>query len=101
MEEPSSNQQAPSGEIPTREEIAVYIQSQINAVRSQLQPQEVQPPRVKPPKPKSFAAERGSDPDVWLFQFEQYADLVGLIDNDRVRLAATFLEGPAAVWWRS
>jgi hypothetical protein len=101
MEEPFHNGAAPSGGTPTREEIAAYIQAQIDAVRSQLQAPGVQPIPVKPAKPKSFAAERGSDPDVWLFQFEQYADLVGLTDTDRVRLAATFLEGPAAVWWRS
>jgi hypothetical protein len=101
MEEPFNSEQAPSIGTPTREEIAAYIQDQINAVRSQLQAPAVQPIRVKPAKPKAFAAERGSDPDVWLFQFEQYADLVGLTDNEKVRLAATFLEGPAAIWWRS
>src|ERR1700754_2949290 len=86
---------------PTREEIAAYIQDQVNAIRTQLQIPVVPPIRVKPAKPKAFAADRGSDPDVWLFQFEQYADLVGLADGEKVRLAATFLEGPAAVWWRS
>jgi hypothetical protein len=97
MEDPPISDPLNASSTPTREEIAAYVEEQIRSIRSQLQPSN----RVKPAKPKGYAADRGSDPDVWLFQFEQYAELVGLTDREKVQLAATFLEGPAAVWWRS
>lgn len=56
---------------------------------------------IKPAKPRTYSAERGSSPDEWIFYFEQYAELVNLHGADRVKLAATYLDGPAATWWRS
>src|SRR5260370_5682919 len=97
MEDPPMSDPINASSTPTREEIAAYVEEQIRSIRSQLQPSN----RVKPAKSKGYAADRGSDPDLRLFQFEQYAVLVGLTDREKVQLAATFLEGPAAVWWRS
>jgi hypothetical protein len=97
MEDPSNSDPIQPGTAPTEEQIAAYIRDQINSIRNQLQP----PVRVKPAKPRGYSADRGSDPDVWLFQFEQYAELMGLADSQKVQLAATYLEGPVAVWWRS
>jgi hypothetical protein len=56
---------------------------------------------VKASKPKSYNGVRGSDPEVWLFQFNQYADINHLAENDRPKFAATYLEGNAATWWRN
>jgi hypothetical protein len=56
---------------------------------------------VKASKPKSYNGVQGSDPEVWLFQFNQYADINQLAENDRPKLAATYLEGNAATWWRN
>ncbi len=56
---------------------------------------------VKASKPKTFNGVRGADPEVWLFQFNQYADISQLPEDTRAKLAATYLEGNAATWWRS
>ena len=56
---------------------------------------------VKPSKPKTYNGLRGADPEVWLFQFNQYADINQLGEDDRPKLAATYLEGNAATWWRN
>ena len=57
--------------------------------------------RVKAAKPKTYNGSVGSDPDVWLFQFNQYSDIAGVPINTRAKLAATYLEGKAATWWRN
>src|SRR6202049_498441 len=57
--------------------------------------------RVKAAKPKTYNGSIGSDPDVWLFQFNQYSDIAGVPINTRAKLAATYLEGKAATWWRN
>jgi hypothetical protein len=86
---------------PTFEELAGYIQQQVAAALAQ-QPAAAAPAlNLKPAKPRIYSADRNDDPDVWLFQFDQYADIVHLSDTDRVKLAATFLAGPAGVWWRA
>jgi Retrotransposon gag protein len=56
---------------------------------------------VKASKPKTYDGLRGADPEVWLFQFNQYANINQLDENDRPKLAATYLEGNAATWWRN
>lgn len=56
---------------------------------------------VKASKPKTYNGLRGDDPEVWLFQFNQYADINQLEEDARPKLAATYLEGNAATWWRS
>jgi hypothetical protein len=56
---------------------------------------------VKASKPKTYKGERGSDPEVWLFQFNQYADISQIAEEHKVKLAATYLEGNAATWWRN
>jgi hypothetical protein len=57
--------------------------------------------RLKAAKPKTYNGSIGSDPDVWLFQFNQYSDIAGVPVNTRAKLAATYLEGKAATWWRN
>ena len=56
---------------------------------------------VKAAKPKAYSGLRGADPEVWLFQFNQYADINQLAEGDRVKLAATYTEGNGATWWRN
>jgi hypothetical protein len=57
--------------------------------------------RVKAAKPKTYNGSIGSDPDVWLFLFNQYSDIAGVPINTRAKLAATYLESKAATWWRN
>jgi hypothetical protein len=57
--------------------------------------------RVKAAKPKTYNGSIASDPDVWWFQFNQYSDIAGVPINTRAKLAATYLEGKAATWWRN
>jgi hypothetical protein len=85
--------------VPTQEEIAVFVQQQIQAaLQNQPQHQHVS---IKPAAPKSYSGEKGADPEVWLFQFEQYARLTNMNDLQKVDYAAVQLDGPAATWWRS
>src|ERR1700751_13550 len=56
---------------------------------------------VKASKPKTYNGSRGMDPEVWLFQFNQYADINQVANGDRAKLAATYLEGNASTWWRN
>lgn len=56
---------------------------------------------VKASKPKTYNGSRSMDPEVWLFQFNQYADINQVAIDDRAKLAATYLEGNAATWWRN
>jgi hypothetical protein len=56
---------------------------------------------MKASKPKTYKGERGLDPEVWLFQFNQYADVTQVPEENKVKLAATYLEGNAATWWRN
>ena len=114
-----------AGTIATEERVAAYVDRQLAAARQQqqdelartqaalsrelarLQQTQVTPPRsstdpvIAPAKPKHYSAERQADPTVWLFQLEQYFDLANVTsDSNKVRLAATYLDGPAATWWR-
>jgi hypothetical protein len=114
-----------AGTIATEERVAAYVDSQLAAARQQqqdelaqtqqalrrelarLQQMQANPPRVDPDiavapaKPKHFSSERGADPAVWLFQIDQYFELANVTrDSNKVRLAATYLDGPAATWWR-
>ena len=60
---------------------------------------------LKPSKPKPYTGARGADKvDVatWLFAIETYFDAAGLTNEERrVKLAVSYLEGNALVWWRS
>ena len=114
-----------AGTLATEERVAEYVDRQLAAARQQQQAeltrtqdalarellriQQIQAPlprpatevSVAPAKPKHYSAERGANPDVWLFQLEQYFDLANVTsDINKVRLAATYLDGPAATWWR-
>src|SRR6202040_3372913 len=41
----------------------------------------------------------GSDPTVWLFLFKQYAELSNVAEDQRPKLAATYLDDKAVTWW--
>jgi hypothetical protein len=86
---------------PAMADIAQFIRQQIQEAVRELQPRPQSTRNVKPAKPKTYDGSRFTDPDTWLFQFEQYANIVGLTNTEKVQLAATYLEGPAATWWES
>lgn len=55
---------------------------------------------VQAAKPRTYSGNLGSDPSVWLFQYQQYVEVLGVPQSSWVRLAATYLDGKAATWWR-
>jgi hypothetical protein len=54
---------------------------------------------ARPSKPTRYDGSLTSDPTVWLFQFKQYADIANVSATQRVKLAATYLDGNASTWW--
>jgi hypothetical protein len=56
---------------------------------------------VKPPKPDTFDGRTQKSIDQWLFEIEQYFIITRAPSSDWVTIAAAFLRGSAATWWRS
>ena len=56
---------------------------------------------VRPPKPEYFHGLTKEHVDLWIFEIEQYFNVVGLVDPHRVPFAASFLRDTALTWWRS
>jgi hypothetical protein len=54
----------------------------------------------KPARPKLYSGARGEDPAPWIFQFEQYANLARVSNEQYTILAGTYLEKTAATWWQ-
>jgi type II secretory pathway pseudopilin PulG len=57
-------------------------------------------PRVKPERPPSYSGKRSESLETWIFQVEQFCELAQVPDEDRIRIAAGFLQDQAALWWR-
>lgn len=57
--------------------------------------------RIKLNKPKQFDGSFKEDPTVWLFQLEQYLQCSNVPQQQRVLVAASYLDKKAAVWWQS
>lgn len=86
-----------SPHVPTQAEIAAFVQQQVQAALASQQ----RPISIRPAAPRSYSGDKGGDPEVWLFQYEQCARLYNLTEAEKVDYAATYLEGAAATWWRS
>ena len=87
------------GNQPLPADVQAYItqlQAQLAAVQAG---QHMGQQRVKPSKPTRFNGALGSDPTVWLFIFNQYAELSNVALDQRPKLAATYLDDKAATWW--
>jgi hypothetical protein len=87
------------GNQPLPAEVQAYItnlQAQLAAVQAG---QNMGQQRIKPSKPTRFNGALGSDPTVWLFIFNQYAELSNVAVDQRPKLAATYLDDKAATWW--
>jgi hypothetical protein len=97
MSEMNMEQPPVSPHVPTQAEIAAFVQQQVQAALASQQ----RPVSIKPATPRSYSGDKGGDPEVWLFQYEQCARLYNLTDAQKVDHAATYLEGAAATWWRS
>ena len=55
---------------------------------------------IKLDLPPKFAG-KPSELSLWLFEVEQYCDIVGIVKSvDRVRLVVSLLECDAFTWWR-
>jgi hypothetical protein len=97
MSEMNTDQLPVSPQVPTQAEIAAFVQQQVQAALASQQ----RTVGIKPATPKSYSGDKGGDPEVWLFQYEQCARFYNLTDAQKVDHAATYLEGAAATWWRS
>lgn len=60
-----------------------------------------QPPRIKPDRPSPFSGKKSESLEAWIFQMQQFCELVPVPEADRIRFAATFFKDQAALWWRS
>lgn len=56
---------------------------------------------VKPPKPDTFDGRNQRSIEQWIFEMEQYLNISRVPIIDRVNIAAAFLRGTAATWWRN
>jgi Retrotransposon gag protein/Zinc knuckle len=54
---------------------------------------------VRPPNPETFSGQ-GPAP-LWVFQLQQYMEVVRIDERMQVAFAATLLRGNAAQWWRN
>jgi len=48
----------------------------------------------------SFPEFDGSDPDGWIRKAEKYYELVGVPNEDRVKIVVLYISGKAEYWWR-
>jgi hypothetical protein len=80
-----------------------FVNQRMSALQQQYD--ELQSSRsvsLKPQKPDCFHGNsRGEKVDLWIFEFEQYFNAVGVNDPQRVPYAASFLRDYAATWWRA
>jgi Retrotransposon gag protein/Zinc knuckle len=79
--------------------VQAYIRSLEAQVAAAQAGQNMGQQRVKPSKPTRFNGAMGSDPTVWLFLFKQYAELSNVAEDQRPKLAATYLDDKAGTWW--
>jgi hypothetical protein len=56
---------------------------------------------VKVPQPPYFEGNNKVNIDIWLFEVQQYLDLVQVPSEQRVAWAGTLLRESAATWWNS
>jgi Retrotransposon gag protein len=56
---------------------------------------------VKPPKPPTFEGIGRMNVDLWIFEVEQYFQVVRVPKDEQVGWAGTLLRDAAATWWRS
>jgi hypothetical protein len=82
------------------------LQTQQNALQAIPQvPQaiQVQGPanQVKPDRPSPFSGKKSESLEGWIFQMQQYCDLLPVPLQNRIAFAGTFFKDQAALWWRS
>jgi hypothetical protein len=56
---------------------------------------------LKPDRPPPFSGKKGESLEAWIFQMEQYCELLPVLVPSRVPFAATFLKENAALWYRA
>jgi hypothetical protein len=98
------------------EQIIMEMRDQINQLKGQLQnqqdhflagtqlPQNIQvqgPSQVKPDRPSPFSGKKTESLEGWIFQMQQYCDLLPVPQDNRIAFAGTFFKDQAALWWRS
>ena len=99
------------------EQEILALQNQICTMQGQLQAQQnalqaippappaiqVQGPanQVKPDRPSPFSGKKSESLEGWIFQMQQYCDLLPVPPANRIAFAGTFFKDQAALWWRS
>jgi hypothetical protein len=74
------------------------LQAQVQAVQ---QPAAPHPHALKPVRPDIFDGSSTLSVETWIFQLQQYFDLVGVVNQEqRALFASSLLRGHASVWWR-
>ena len=54
----------------------------------------------KPERPTTYKGTKGESLEAWIFQVEQYCEILRTPAVERVPFAGTFLKEHAAMWWR-
>ena len=82
--------------------LQAQLQNQQNVINAIPEPQQqgAPAPHVKPNQPPPFHALRSESLEAWIFQMEQYCELLPVPQANRIAFAATFLKDKAALWWR-
>jgi hypothetical protein len=98
---------------PDWEQIIMDMRDQVNQLKGQLQAQrdhflaagppqqniQVQgPSQVKPDQPSPFSGKKTESLEGWIFQMQQYCDLLPVPQDTRITFAGTFFKDQAALW---
>src|SRR5215217_2985454 len=100
----SSSQHAPVD----MDVIIQQLRDQITQLQQEVQNQQptqirVQGPanQVKPDRPSPFSGKKSESLEGWIFQMQQYCELLPVPHDNRIAFAGTFFKDQAALWWRS
>jgi len=88
--------------------IIQQLRDQITQLQQEVQNQQptqirVQGPanQVKPDRPSPFSGKKSKSLEGWIFQMQQYCELLPVPHDNRIAFAGTFFKDQAALWWRS
>jgi hypothetical protein len=78
------------------------MEERFNALpAAQVNPEPQRVVNLKPDRPPPFTGKKGESLEAWIFQMEQYCELLPVPEHSRVTFAATFLKENAALWYRA
>jgi Ty3 transposon capsid-like protein len=86
---------------PVEQEPEEETEVNTNEDMEDLRPIKIRPIEAKPVTPPTFEGISRGNIDIWLFEVEQYFELVELPAKQKVTWAGSLLRESAASWWRS